>query len=234
MTKWKVCNMNKLYNEDFYAVVEKLKDGSIDLIITDPPYKFDSKGGGFYADNNSTKREYAQKLMDLKCCDFDPIAFLDAVKPKMKKFYAYVFCNKTLVEDYIHWARTHKCSYDILVMAKSNPIPAYNNHYVSDLEYIIVIREKGTYFSKEKNLDLYRKWFMTSCKKNPLHPAEKPKELIERFVKVASKEGDTVFDPFMGSGTTGVVCRELKRDFLGCEIDDKYFNLAKNRIEHGE
>ena len=114
-------------------------------------------------------------------------------------------------------------------MAKSNPIPAYNNHHLSDLEYIIMIREKGTYFSKHKELNDFRKFFITSCKKG-IHPAEKPIELIERFIKVSSQENDLVFDPFMGSGTTGIACKKLNRNFVGFEIDKEYFNIAQERI----
>ena len=148
----------------------------------------------------------------------------------MKKFYGYFFCNKTLVEEYIRFARENKFQYDVLVMAKSNPIPAYNNHHLSDLEYIIMIREKGSYFSKHKEIDDYRKFYLTSCKKG-LHPAEKPVDLLKRFVKVSSKEDDTILDPFMGSGTTGVACKELNRNFIGIELNEKYFEIAKNRIE---
>lgn len=168
--------------------------------------------------------------MKLNCCDFKPIQFLNFIKSKMKFIYMYIFCNKTLVADYITWAKENGCSFDILVMCKSNPIPAYNNHYMSDLEYIIVIREPGTYFSKEKNIELYRKWFLTNCKKG-IHPAEKPLELIKKFVTVGSNKGDLIFDPFMGSGTTGAACKELERNFIGCEIDKNYFEIAKKRID---
>ena len=129
--------------------------------------------------------------------------------------------------------KDNKYQYDILVMAKSNPIPAYNNHHLSDSEYIIMIREKGTYFSKHKNIDDYRKFYMTNCKKG-IHPAEKPIELLERFIRVSSKENDVVLDCFMGSGTTGVACKKLNRNFIGFEIDEKYFNIAKARIEKEE
>ena len=147
----------------------------------------------------------------------------------MKKFYGYFFCNKSLIADYINFARENKYQFDVLVMAKSNPIPAYNNHHLSDLEYIIMIREKGTYFSKHKELNDFRKFFITSCKKG-IHPAEKPIELIERFIKVSSQENDLVFDPFMGSGTTGIACKKLNRNFVGFEIDKEYFNIAQERI----
>lgn len=222
--------MTELYNGDCYEYIKKIPDKSIDLVVTDPPYNFGSKGGGFYADNKSTQRTYCSELMKLNCCDFQPIQFLNLIKSKMKFIYMYIFCNKTLVADYITWAKENKCSYDILVMCKSNPIPAYNNHYMSDLEYIIVIREPGTYFSKEKNIELYRKWFLTNCKKG-IHPAEKPLELIKKFVTVESNKGDLIFDPFMGSGTTGVACKELGRNFIGCEIDKNYFEIAKKRID---
>ena len=53
------------------------------------------------------------------------------------------------------------------------------------------------------------------------------------LIENSSKEGDTVFDPFMGSGTTGVACNNLNRNFIGVEIDENYFNIAKQRIEGG-
>jgi len=64
-----------------------------------------------------------------------------------------------------------------------------------------------------------------------IHPTLKPLALMEYLVKTYSKEGDTVLDFAMGSGTTGVACKKLNRKFIGIEIDDKYFNIAKKRIE---
>lgn len=214
---------------DCFEELSKFEDGMFDLCVTDPPYKFESMGGGFYSKNNSTQREYLNSIRDLKCCSFSPEQFLDALKPKMKKFYGYFFCNKTLIVPYITWAKKNKMNYDVLVMAKSNPIPAYNNHHLSDLEYIIMIREAGTYFSKEKDLDIYRKFFMTSCKKG-VHPAEKPVELLERFIRVSSKPGDLVIDPFAGSGATGVACENLNRKFVGIEITEKYVDYMQETL----
>ena len=63
------------------------------------------------------------------------------------------------------------------------------------------------------------------------HPTIKPIGLIEKLVRNSSKVGDVILDPFMGSGTTGVACKALGRDFIGIELDDEYFNIAKKRIE---
>lgn len=221
--------MIQLYHGDCMDFIKSLPDKSIDLVVTDPPYNFGAKGGGFYSESNNSQRTYIKSLDKINCCDFKPIPFLNSIKSKMKYIYIYIFCNKTLVADYIQWAKENKCSFDILVMCKSNPIPAFNNHYMSDLEYIIVIREPGTYFSKEKNIELYRKWFMTNCKKG-IHPAEKPLELIKKFITVGSQKDGLVFDPFLGSGTTGLAAKELGRNFIGCEISDEYFELCKSRI----
>ena len=65
---------------------------------------------------------------------------------------------------------------------------------------------------------------------NRNHPSEKPVELCEKMILNSSKEGDTVLDCFMGSGSTGVACVENNRNFIGCEIDEKYFNIAEKRI----
>lgn len=172
---------------------------------------------------------YLDSLKNIGCCEFNPAEFLDILKPKMKKFYGYFFCNKTLVVPYIQWAIKNKFNYDILVMAKSNPIPSYNNHHLSDLEYIIMIREKGSYFSKHKDIDDFRKFYLTSCKKG-VHPAEKPIDLIKRFIRLSSQENDIVLDPFLGSGTTAVAAKDLNRKYIGYEISKEYCQIAKKRI----
>lgn len=223
--------MMDLRHGDCYDIIPTLADKSIDLVVTDPPYNFETKGGGFYSKDNPTQRTYTEDLLKLDCCDFNPVAFLNLLKPKLKQIYIYTFCNKTLIADYVEFARQNKCSFDVLVMCKSNPIPAYNNHYLSDLEYIVLIREPGSYFAKEKDIELYRKWYVTSCKKG-LHPAEKPVELLEKFVKVSCPMGGVVLDPFMGSGSTGVACMKNNRNFIGIEKEEKYYNMAKNRIEN--
>ena len=65
---------------------------------------------------------------------------------------------------------------------------------------------------------------------NKLHPTEKPIDLLKFYVKNSSNVGDVVLDPFMGVGSTGVACKELNRDFIGCEIDDGYFEIAERRL----
>lgn len=66
--------------------------------------------------------------------------------------------------------------------------------------------------------------------KDPKHPCQKPLKLLEHLIKIASNEEDTVFDPFMGVGSTGVAAKILNRYFIGCEIDSKFFEAADERM----
>lgn len=70
-----------------------------------------------------------------------------------------------------------------------------------------------------------------SVEKNGVHPTQKPVELVEYFLRTYTDEGDLVLDNCMGSGTTGVACKRLGRDFIGMELDENYFEIAKRRIE---
>lgn len=233
----------KLFHGNCYEIIPTLPDKSIDLIVTDPPYDFKAQitGRGMFSDKNAER--YGRKravgmlneLEELDSTRFEPRKFLDMIKPKMERFYAYIFCNKTLVPDYLNWVLEQKFSFDILVLNKVNPVPAHSTHHVSDLEYIILIRDKKSTYFKGSGLefDNYRKFYQTTCKKR-IHPAEKPVELLERFVRVSCPENGTVLDCFMGSGSTGIACLNNGRNFIGVEKNDEYFELAKKRIKDRE
>ena len=75
-------------------------------------------------------------------------------------------------------------------------------------------------------------WILSASRHLTIHPTEKPENLLQRIILIGSKEGDTVLDPFMGSGTTGVVSKQLGRNFIGIEIDQSYFEMATRRIEN--
>lgn len=77
--------MIKLLQGDCLELMKDIPDGSIDLVVTDPPYKFENQGGGFYAKYASTRRTYLNDLKNINCCEFDPILFFKYLKTKIKK-----------------------------------------------------------------------------------------------------------------------------------------------------
>lgn len=106
---------------------------------------------------------------------------------------------------------------------------------MKDKEFCLFFREKGVRLYG--TYDTKRTYFLTTVNERGTdnkrygHPTVKPYELVQRLVVNSSKEGETVLDPFMGSGTTGAVCKELGRNFIGMEINKEYFENARKRIE---
>ena len=108
-----------------------------------------------------------------------------------------------------------------------------NNTYANDTEYLIMAREKGT-TKLYGDYESKKKYWITTTNKNDKdnynHPTIKPLDIIRTLITNSTLPGDTVLDCFMGSGTTGVACKETGRNFIGMEIDDDYFKIAQDRL----
>lgn len=223
-------SVNKIYCGDAYELIKQLDDKSVDLVLTDPPYEFGAKGGGFYNSENKDKRTYLDTLEENDCTEFDPKILLDECKRVLKVFNGVFFCNKSLVANYLNWAIANNYTFDIHFMTKDNPIPAKNNHFLHDVEYIILIREKGSYFNSDYPVADYHKVFKTTSKSDNVHPAQKPVKLMQKYIKILSSGGGTILDPFMGSCTTAVACKNLGRNYIGFEISEEYVKIGNKRL----
>lgn len=165
------------------------------------------------------------------------IAFLDLVKPKMKKINMYIFCSKLQIAHYLEWAKREKLKYDLLIWDKGLRGLKSTKFYGQDIEYIIRIYENGVSLKRivssdgKAKVDYYHKSQKFSQPKGK-HETMKPVELISRYIELSSNENEVVLDPFMGSGTTGIACKNLDREFIGIEIDENYYEIAKERIEN--
>lgn len=218
-----------LIKGDAYEEVKKIPEKSIDLVVIDPPYQIVAGGGGgaFGVDKRDYHKEVSKKMnYGIKN------ELLDDLCKIMKHIYIYIWCNKNQLRQYLDYFEDKRCYVDLLVWCKTNPIPTCNNKYLSDVEYLLVAREKGTkiYGSYDTKHKYYVTPLNTEDKKKYKHPTIKPLKIIENIIINSSKEGDTVLDCFMGSGTTGVACKKLGRNFIGIELDEGYFEIAKERI----
>lgn len=226
--------LNKTYCMDCLKGLKQLPDKSVDLIVTDPPFNFDI-GGYLRGAGLMTQRHYHKRINESFGASFNPKPFLKLIPRVMKRFNAFIFCNKSLVKTYLDFAVTQGYNYDILIWHKPRAIPIKNNHHISDLEYCIYIREKKAYFDNNLPLEFYKKvqTFDSPSQfgnKIPEHPTIKPLELIKGYVLLASKKGDIILDCFMGSGTTAAACKQLGRNFIGFEINPKFCKLAEKRV----
>jgi site-specific DNA-methyltransferase (adenine-specific) len=110
---------------------------------------------------------------------------------------------------------------------KTNPAPVNGQHmWLSSFENCVFAKRRKTKFNQSCKSSVWE--FPTGRSK--VHPTEKPLALFEYLVKSSSDEGDTVLDMCMGSGTTGVACKNLNRNFIGIELDKDYYEIAKKRL----
>ena len=226
--------MNKivLKQGDCLERLKEIKDHSIDLVVTDPPYLIETTGGGIYLQPD---KQYVKELNGMKN-GFDTVV-LDELCRVMKKINIYFFCSQKQIIPLLQYFVISKgCNYNILSWHKTNPIPACGNKYLTDTEFILFFREKGVKIYGE--FSTKKTWYATplnqSDKKKYNHPTVKPIEIVKNLIINSSQPEEWVLDPFMGSGTTGVGCKELDRNFIGIELDENYFNIAKERINNAE
>lgn len=212
--------LNKIYNTDCLEFMRSMPDSCVDLVVTDPPYEIHTKGGGL-----GRRPVYENGALGKISQGFDAEATLEQVARICKKINIFIFCSTKQKPRIMNWGYERGCNIAELAWYKPNAAPFTNNTFKSDLENIIYIREKGV---KIKGIS---RLFTHNCGKSKYgHPTEKPLEIIEKLILVASSEGDLIFDPFMGSGTTAVACKELNRNFIGCEIETKYCEIAEKRL----
>ena len=229
-------NQIQLYNQDCIDGMKTLADNSIDLIVTDPPYDIGSISGG---GSVNTVKKLNKSLQDLKKADlikgYDIVAFGEEALRVMNEINIYFWCNKKQIPAYFDfYVNKHKCTFDILAWHKTNALPTYSNKYLSDTEYLLYFRKgKGKCFpeSYEDAKTYYVAPINHKDKKLWGHPTIKPLDITEKIIRNSTREGQTVLDPFSGSGTTAIACINNNRNFIGFELDKDYYDISLNRIE---
>lgn len=233
--------MIKLYNEDCFKIIPTLS--KVDLIIADPPYKFSSSkitSGNGGTLNNIMKFDISLNDLNDKNLinSYNIEEFGKLVFNLQKDINVYFWCNKNQIPEYIDfYVLKNKCKFDILCWHKTNALPSYSNKYLTDTEYLLYFHSgKGRCFPNnyEDAKTFYLAPINHQDKKKYNHPTIKPLDITMKIIRNSSKEGDIILDPFMGSGTTGVACKKLNRNFIGIELALDYFNIAKNRIDENK
>jgi len=215
---------------DCKEVVKKLSGiVKIDLILTDPPYEFQPKGGGVFKDDSNM-----QETLDAGTHEFDFESHIPPIIESMRKttgmVNAYFFCNKALVYKYISLAEKLGLTYDLLILRKKRFRPAHNVHYAPDLEYVIFMKSPGAKFNGDiKGWDgLYSKVYDQEVEiKNQMHPNQKPLGILKKYISISTEPGDVVIDPFCGSGQTMLAARELDRFSIGVEKNSMFADVAR-------
>ena len=119
-------------------------------------------------------------------------------------------------------------THNLLIWEKNNANA--NRWYMKNCEYVLFMRKGNAKTINNPSSKTVHKF--NNIIGNKIHPTEKPVNLIELYITNSCKEGNLVLDPFMGAGSTGVAAVNLNRNFIGIELDEGYFEIAKERIEN--
>ena len=202
---------------DCLELMKSLPDKSVDISFTSPPYN--RKRNDKYAFYNDSIDDY---FTFLKCFTDELIRITKGnVFVNIQKTYY----NKQDVFKYIGHYSKDIC--EIIVWEKTNPMPASGTSITNSYEMFIVFGKK-----LKSNTTYTKNIISTSVNSNmpKEHKAVMKQEVADWFIDKFTKEGDTVLDPFMGTATTGVSCVSKNRNFIGFEIDKRYFELSRERL----
>ncbi len=214
-----------LYLADCMDIMPTLD--KVDCVVTDPPYLLTSGGGnGSHLGGCLSNDKYDNKG-DIVPCDisWNEISNL-CFKSLKDSGNAYIMTNNRNMEEALKEIRLSGFKlHNILVWDKGTVTP--NRFYMNRLEFcIFVYKNKSRYINNMSDDNL----FSIHNNKGSGHPTEKPVDLMSCWINQSSYRGETILDPFMGSGTTGVACAKMGRKFIGIELEEKYFDIACNRI----
>ena len=242
----------KLYNTDCNIFMDECIANGIkfDYCITSPPYNMNlrirdgkyvsrSPQGKNFDEFSKKYDNYNDDLPMQEYCEF-----LDSVIGKLLKICKLTFFNiqaitgnkVALFQVLGKYAENLK---DVIIWDKTYAQPAMHDNILnSQFEFIFIFDSEKPYnrafdfanFSRGTESNVWR----IKTEQNLYNKASFPEELVSRILRDFTKESDTVFDPFSGSGTTGIVCSKMNRKFVGCELDKDMFEIAKKRIEKQE
>ena len=225
---------NNIYLGDCYDLIKQIPDKSVDLIYTDIPYLIEDGGCSKSELSLRIRRVQKQEIEDIRhSIDY---SIFDELCRVMKYIYIYIWCSKEQMLDIMdYFVKKKKCRFNLLVWCKTNPTPMTNNVWLPDVEYCFCFKELGAPRYND-GYNLKSKYYISAKNKTDKdlygHPTIKPLELVKRHILHSTQENDIVLDPFCGSGTTLKACKDLNRQYIGFEINPKYYQIAVYRLNN--
>lgn len=222
---------------DAFELMKEIQDNSIDLILTDPPYNLSP-----YSTGNikiSWRSDLNNDLAEWDKVEFEPKSCVNEFKRILKPIgNIFAFTSYNLLGKWHEAFDKEFYTFQFMVWHKTNPAPKiFKAGFLNSCELIICCWNKKHTWNFTKQNEMHNFIESPICMgkerwQNPKHPTQKPLKLLRHIIKLSTNPGDVVFDPFMGVGSTGVAALELKRKFIGFELEQEYFNASKKRLNN--
>jgi len=224
---------------DSRELIKNIRDHSIDLVLTDPPYNLNPYSTGNI--KMAWRKDLNNDLAEWDHIEFVPRDWLFEFKRILKPTgNIFAFTSYNLLGKWHEAFDPEFDTFQYMVWHKTNPPPKiYRAGFLNSCELIVCLWNKGHTWNFLAQKEMHNFIQTPICMgkervKIPLHPTQKPLKVLKHIITIASNQGDTVFDPFMGVGSTGVAALALNRKFLGFEIEKDYCEAARHRIKKVE
>jgi site-specific DNA-methyltransferase (adenine-specific)/modification methylase len=226
----------KIAHNDSKEYIKTIPSGSVDLILTDPPYNL----SGYSTGNMKFdwRKEINNDVANWDKADFRPADWLMEFQRILKPTgNIFAFTSYNLLGKWHEAFDPVFDTFQFMVWHKTNPVPKLRRAgFLNSCELIVCLWNKGHTWNFSTQKEMHNFMESSICMgrerlKDPSHPTQKPVKILKRIIDLASNAGDVVFDPFMGVGSTGVAALETGRKFIGVEIDKRYFNAAARRLK---
>lgn len=205
---------------DCLELMPNLGNESIDFIITDPPYFLPSV-------HYQTRTQFRRNFTDLSLVEsFFKNIFKEFERILKKDGGIYIFCDGQSYPLFYYHLYPYCKTVRPLIWDKKTSINGYSWRHQHEI--IIFAEMPQAIPVPSGDGDILRYSAVKASERQ--HPAEKPIDLLESLIKKSTKENDIILDPFMGSGSTGIACKNLNRDFIGYELSSEYFAIAEKRL----
>ncbi len=225
-----------LIQGDCFEKLSTIESNSIDLILTDPPYNL-----GNYSTGNikmSWRKDFNNDLAEWDKKHLNPIDLVSEFKRIISPTgNIFAFTSYNLIGKW-HEAFDHQFdTFQFMVWHKTNPPPKlFKAGFLNSIELIVCMWNKKHTWNFGNQKDMHNFIESPICMgnerlKEPHHPTQKPIKVLSHLIKLASTEGQTILDPFMGVGSTGVAALLNNRNFIGIELEKEYFDASVKRIE---
>jgi len=209
----------EFHNQDCIKFMQEMKDNSVTLTLTDIPYDVVNN-------YECGMRDYNKGNADV--LTFDLQSFIDETI-RVTSGSIYVFCSTEQVSQLRGEYAKAGLSTRLCIWEKTNPAPIHGDKFwLSSLECCVFARKAKATFTEHCASAVWRESIEKQIKH---HPTPKPVKLLARLIKASSNVGDTVFDPCMGSGSTGMASKVTERNFIGCDLDPVYVEKASQWID---
>ena len=221
----------KLINDDCLKVLPTLADNSVDLIITSPPYNL----GNNHHTGNKQHRAYDDNLPEIKYQE-QQLQFLNECFKVLKEDGSLIYNHKNRIKkgkQLSPYEWIFKSNFivkqEIVWINRSQNFDKIRFYPFTERLYWLTKKPETKLFNAINHYDVFdwKEWKPVGTKGN--HTRAFPEKMVEDILK-CFPNAKIILDAYMGSGTTGVACKNLNREFIGIELDEKYFNIARERL----